>query len=1148
MATVALTRAGHAVSPPGRVCAQAPTEDQAAPQKNAQYVGAWSLLKREEPVGSTLEEHPAGEGPIRIQAPSGLFAEIRVPAQPESFAGQASNAGFHTVVDVSGGRRLSVRHRVVDFRPPTGCVLSTQVKFDREAEVMGELSHPKGRCRNEYIEAWTRLAAGPVAALELVSEHPPPQGGSARGRTGYWLFCSDRFVRIIGPPVGEGLVAGTCCGSVEQLEALAGVRPVRDELRGAYEASWGRIEAPGRLRVARQAWLPVCAGPGHLLYEASSGTLAFTQTEVIHRLLNGVEQRWRVRDWGLDPFTPVSPSAPLSAPLAAAPVAEDDDDSSSSRSSSPSSGSSAPEPGAAAAAAAAVAPAVAAPLPVAMPPVAVAPAAAPGAAAAAAVMAAGASRSRSRKRRKRRSKSRSSSKSASASGSASASRSKSRKDDKKRRKDEKDKDKKRRGDKGKKAKSASRSRSRRRRHRHHRRRRRSTSRGGDRRGSTAHAHAHPAPAAVAGPPPGAHGVPPGGMAPGRPPLGYPAYYGHQVGPRGAMPQGYPLYGHGPGPDGGIPRRPPDGGRPPHGFPGVHPGHGMPPPGFGHPQGFPHRGPPPGFGPHPGGPRPGVPPGVGLPFGPPPTVFGGPPPGHGPPPPGVWARGPPMPRPGGPPHGAPPHGAPPHGAPPYGAGVPPQGACGPGRPPGMPPLGNLGPPPGMLGAPTDPVTAFVKEHGVDNLAEESLRKLPADLQREVIAEGPLIGSNSSAVLMSRVRNVEQAASGSRNSAGRSGAPAANDDLLADGAKLLVKSGAPVQPRVVVSKSAAAAAAAAATSTGAVPKAKVAALAAAIAAAASEVAPAQQPGVASPEPSSPPAGGPEAVAASVSTPTAQPVAASPAAPTSPAPAEGGETPGDAAGVGLAGPAATEPANGASSAPAAQGGGRGSGPEVVGSGWGDPVAVGSGWGDPVPKVSLGGGASAGSSSPAWPSAATSTVGESDAREHSMKVQSFFSKNYVDAPAEESFRGLSHDQQRKIMGSGPLSSGSPSSELLARIREATGQGAAAAASPPMRGEDEVARFVRENKLDREAEASLRALPRNVLDKVFEEGPLRGESRNPSTVVISRVRRAKEEDRGGGKGRSPRRRRSRSRSRSRDAFRGVQTPFGSPWLTPAPS
>merc|ERR1740121_1536582 len=119
---------------------------------------------------------------MRFQAPSGVFVEIRIPkTELDDAAQQKSCAGYHIVADVGGGRQLSLRHRTIDFRPPTGCIICTQVKFDHE--VMGELSYPRGRCRDEYIEAWTQLHGGPVTALELVAE--TSRTGSKLKRVGY---------------------------------------------------------------------------------------------------------------------------------------------------------------------------------------------------------------------------------------------------------------------------------------------------------------------------------------------------------------------------------------------------------------------------------------------------------------------------------------------------------------------------------------------------------------------------------------------------------------------------------------------------------------------------------------------------------------------------------------------------------------------------------------------------------------------------------------------------------------------------------------------------------------------------------------------------------------------------------------------------
>ncbi|CAE7857818.1 unnamed protein product, partial [Symbiodinium necroappetens] len=324
-ASVALVRAGHAIGPAARVCPPKPQEDTAASGKNAEHVGAWTLTRREEPVGKTVEE-PDEKGPLRLQAPSGVYVEVRIPQ--EGAKEQASCAGIHSVVEVSGGRQMSVRHRVVDFRPPTGRVLCTQVKFDKEV-MAAELSYPRGRFRDEYIEAWSRIHSGPMAALELISEEP----SVGPSRTGYWIFCGSRFGRVIGLPVGQdrsrfrpslgklrlnsrnaqktGLQlarAGTRDISAASWEASA-----REELHTRYEAVWGDIERPGRLRIREEVWSK--SKSGDLIYDQATGvggTLTFGPSEVLHCLPNGVKQRWRIRDWGFDPFRP---GGPLPAPL-----------------------------------------------------------------------------------------------------------------------------------------------------------------------------------------------------------------------------------------------------------------------------------------------------------------------------------------------------------------------------------------------------------------------------------------------------------------------------------------------------------------------------------------------------------------------------------------------------------------------------------------------------------------------------------------------------------------------------------------------------------------------------------------------------------------------------------------------------------------
>merc|ERR1719410_1624371 len=111
--------------------------------------------------------------------------------------------------------------------------------------------------------------------------------------------------------------------------------------------------------------------------------------------------------------------------------------------------------------------------------------------------------------------------------------------------------------------------------------------------------------------------------------------------------------------------------------------------------------------------------------------------------------------------------------------------------------------------------------------------------------------------------------------------------------------------------------------------------------------------------------------------------------------------------------------------------------------------------------------------------------------------------------------------MGMGPLLTADRSQELLARIKtlgNRAREGAEGNAS------DAAGQFASENAIDASAEAALRALPADLQEKVLGEGPVR-ETKNPSAVLMSRIRRVKTP----GSGDAPRSR-SRSRSQSRPA------------------
>eukprot|EP00930_Biecheleria_cincta_P016674 TRINITY_DN13465_c0_g1_i1.p1 TRINITY_DN13465_c0_g1~~TRINITY_DN13465_c0_g1_i1.p1 ORF type:complete len:1166 (-),score=200.49 TRINITY_DN13465_c0_g1_i1:88-3585(-) len=1008
-AAVALARAGHAVSPAARVCPPCPPEDKAAASRNSLYVGAWSLLRREEPVGKTVQEQPAGkeDGPMRLQAPSGIYAEIRIPKDSSDVAGQASSGGLHALVDVAGGRKMSVRHQTVNFCPPQGRMLCTQVKFDRE--VMAELSHPKGRYRDEYIEAWTRVQTGPVAALELIAEQP----SQGTPRVGCWIFCGDRFARILGLPSGQGIVGGTCCGSLAQLETCLGNASARDELRSRYEASCGRVEGPGRLRLTQEAWSSNRIG--ELLYDQASslgGSISFGQGEVIHRLPNGVEQRWRVRDWGFDPFRVAAPQAALAAAAspqeratAAAPApsqAVDSDDESSCSSSSPL--DAAPPAGQAANAAAAAAVPGPAPQAAPPPPVVADP---PKVEALPRVPPTAASKSRSSSTR--------SGKATSSASSAAKSR------DRKESRSRKDRDRRRRA-------SCSRDRGRRRRRSHGRRRRRRRERSGSKGAAPAgQGHAAPAQAPVAAPAAGPPPVP--GAVSAYPYGSYP--------PQAAYPPS-PF----PHPPGKSPAAPPPG------YPTAPPGvpvspFGVPPPGW--PTAPPTR-PPHVFG---GG---GFPPATPYPL--PAPSFAGPPGTFGP-------RGPAGHAPAAAVAMLPPAGAgPPVAQPPTMAKAPVQAV--------------LPPSAGMAAAVGEALKAFLVTHPLDQKAQDALHRLPVDLLQKVLSEGPPVGPDTSASILARIAAVETAAL-ANGAAGPAPSGGTVAKALASGAKTLP-------------------------------------------------------------------------------PKAAGVLALPAPP------------------GLGGP----PAPGTKA-------------EHVGSAWGEPAptqtqGVGSSWGDPVPRreearpgspyppVAYGppamwhlgpdpriewfcrqygvdahaervlqqqhpeaqrrildeGPVGAGGSNPSME--LMSRIHRFEAWECSHMVVAFLSRSFgVSRQAEDALRGLHVEAAKMVLSFGPLMSPDPSGELLARCREA------AIRAPPRNGSSrasgsplEASEFCKENGIDRDAQAALQSLPRDQQERVMMEGPVKG-TNNPSAVLMSRIRRVKDEAGARGK-RSPSRyrgRRSRSSSSS---------------------
>lgn len=155
----------------------------------------------------------------------------------------------------------------------------------------------------------------------------------------------------------------------------------------------------------------------------------------------------------------------------------------------------------------------------------------------------------------------------------------------------------------------------------------------------------------------------------------------------------------------------------------------------------------------------------------------------------------------------------------------------------------------------------------------------------------------------------------------------------------------------------------------------------------------------------------------------------------------------------------------------------------------------------------------------------------EHNFHLAAFLAHNFVDAVAEDALRRLPIEAQRAVVASGPLLSMDRSQELLARIRELACRGREGVDSS-----DLVGQFASENAIDASAEAALRSLNLDLQQRVLMEGPVRG-TKNPSAVLMSRIKRARlpaladAPRRSCSRSRSRRSRRSRSRSR-RDAGR----------------
>jgi len=200
-AALALVRAGNAIGPPASIAPPPELqEDGLATSDVERFCGVWRLVSRFKPSGAVTEKYSKGEGPLRIQAPSGIYTEFGVSASGEVH-GQTSCCGILSVEEQDDDNKtVAFRQATVGFEPPAGGALKSIVVFEPGGGDDGEdvaLETVSGVVSGSQVERWERIGTGEVTVLELEGTDPIP--GDGRCHIGFWLFCSSFWVRAIGP-------------------------------------------------------------------------------------------------------------------------------------------------------------------------------------------------------------------------------------------------------------------------------------------------------------------------------------------------------------------------------------------------------------------------------------------------------------------------------------------------------------------------------------------------------------------------------------------------------------------------------------------------------------------------------------------------------------------------------------------------------------------------------------------------------------------------------------------------------------------------------------------------------------------------------------------------------------------------------------
>jgi len=307
VSVTALVQCGHLVSPAQRVVNALPIPETSTELPEMQ-VGGWKLLQRQnDGITKDCRKNSIFQSILRVQAKCGFYCEVRT-LDPQEVASE-----FHAQLSSFGMLRSdgsrSWRDPLVQFQVSDGSplpLLHFTTEGAGEDVLLKETQKSSSGSAQGPVETWSKLPnSEKVTALELDANHD---------LQGIWMFAGKLFLRIIGVPRSQSLLASHCCRSLTQLEYFQGMETVQNELK-KYEVLVGEVEESGVLRVHRNTWQGDTGPPSRLLLDARPTDLPKTgsvevQLEsgiVTHQDPDGKELRWRIREWGFDPFTVIEP-------------------------------------------------------------------------------------------------------------------------------------------------------------------------------------------------------------------------------------------------------------------------------------------------------------------------------------------------------------------------------------------------------------------------------------------------------------------------------------------------------------------------------------------------------------------------------------------------------------------------------------------------------------------------------------------------------------------------------------------------------------------------------------------------------------------------------------------------------------------------